>query len=119
MEMYLLMTGTSMPPSAKPLAAIPTTSAILFRNQFPTAATITVHDQDHAVLEGVTVEITWSGCVSGTDSAVTDYQGQVEIDSPSDPVGGTFTCTVTNLTKTDYPYQSTDNHETSDSIQNP
>jgi PKD repeat protein len=82
-------------------------------------ATITAHDQACAVLSGVTVDITWSGCVSGTDSGVTDGDGQVVFTSPVNPDGGTFTCTVTNLTKSGYPYNSGDNHETSDSIQNP
>ena len=82
-------------------------------------ATITAHDQDCAVLSGVTVDITWSGCVSGTDSGVTNDSGQVVLTSPVNPDGGTFTCTVTNLTKSGYPYNSGANHETSDSIQNP
>ena len=82
-------------------------------------ATITVHDQDCATLAGVTVDITWSGCVSGTDSDVTNESGQVVFTSPVNPEGGTFTCTVDNLTKDGYPYNSGANHETSDSIQNP
>ncbi|KPJ51584.1 hypothetical protein AMJ39_09650, partial [candidate division TA06 bacterium DG_24] len=82
-------------------------------------ATITVHDQDCAALAGVTVDITWSGCVSGTDSDVTDENGQVVFTSPVNPAGGTFTCTVDNLTKDGYPYNSGANHETSDSIRNP
>ncbi len=82
-------------------------------------ATITVHDQDCNVLAGVTVDITWSGCVSGTDSGVTDSNGQVVFTSPVNADGGTFTCTVDNLTKSGYPYDSASNHETSDSIQNP
>ncbi len=60
-------------------------------------ATITVHDQDCNVLAGVTVVFT----------------------SPVNADGGTFTCTVDNLTKSGYPYDSASNHETSDSIQNP
>jgi hypothetical protein len=43
----------------------------------------------------------------------------VVLTSPKNPSGGTFTCTVTNLTKSGYPYNSGANHETSDSIQNP
>jgi len=82
-------------------------------------ATITVHDQDHAPLEGVTVDIQWSGVVSGTDSGVTDGNGQVVFSSPVNPDGGTFTCCVTDLTKSGYPYQSADNHEDCDSIVNP
>jgi len=82
-------------------------------------ATITVHDQDCAVLAGVTVDITWSGCVSGSDSGVTDETGQVMFTSAVNPAGGTFTCCVDDLTKTGYPYNSGANHETCDSIVNP
>ncbi len=82
-------------------------------------ATVTVHDQDHQPLVGVTVDIEWSGIVSGTDTGVTDENGQAVFESPRDPNGGTFTCCVTNLTKSGYPYQPGDNEETCDSIQNP
>jgi PKD repeat protein len=82
-------------------------------------ATITVHDQDCQPLSGVTVDITWSGCVSGSDSDVTDGNGQVVFESPKDSTGGTFQCCVDDLTKTGYPYASGDNHETCDSIVNP
>ncbi len=82
-------------------------------------ATITVHDQDCAVLAGVTVDISWSGCVSGNDSDVTDENGQVVLNSPVNPDGGEFTCCVDNLTKDGYPYNSGDNHETCDTIYNP
>ena len=79
-------------------------------------ATITVHDQDHAVLGTVTVDIEWSDAVTGTDSDVTDGNGQVTFTSPKNRQGGTFVCTVTDLTKTGYPYESADNHEDSDQI---
>ena len=83
---------------------------------YKAGATITVHDEACAVLAGVTVEISWSGAVTGTDSGVTNDQGQVTFTSDRNKNGGTFTCTVTDLTKAGYPYQSGDNHETSDSI---
>jgi len=82
-------------------------------------ATITAHDQACAALAGVTVDVTWSGCVSGTSSGVTGANGQVVLTSPVNPSGGTFTCTVINLTKSGYPYNSGANHETSKTIQNP
>jgi PKD repeat protein len=82
-------------------------------------ATITIHDQDCQPLSDVTVDITWSGCVSGSDSGVTNGSGQVVLSSPTDPDGGSFTCCVDNLTKYAYPYQSGDNHETCDSVTNP
>ena len=82
-------------------------------------ATIVVHDQDCVPLPGVTVNITWSGCVAGSDSDVTDGNGQVVFTSGRNKQGGTFTCCVDGLTKDGYPYQSGDNHETCDSIQLP
>jgi PKD repeat protein len=82
-------------------------------------ATITAHDQNHAALSGVTVNVTWSGCVSGMSSGATGTNGQVVLSSPVNAIGGTFTCTVTSLSKTGYPYQSGSNHETSKSITNP
>jgi PKD repeat protein len=82
---------------------------------YKAGATVTVHDQDCQLLDGVTVDIEWSGAVTGTDSGVTSG-GQVTFTSDRNKSGGTFICTVTGLTKTGYPYQSGDNHETSDQI---
>jgi len=79
-------------------------------------ATITVHDQDCVALVGVTVDITWTGASPGTDSDVTDEYGQVTFTSGRNKAGGTFTCCVDDLTKTGYPYESGDNHETCDDI---
>ena len=79
-------------------------------------ATITVHDQDCQPLEGITVDITWSGADSGSDSDVTDEYGQVTFTSDRNKSGGTFTICVDDLTLTGYPYESGDNHETCDSI---
>lgn len=82
-------------------------------------ATIVIHDQNCDPLPGVTVEITWSGCVSGNDSKVTDDNGQVIFFSPPSQTGGTFTCCVNDLIKTGYLYKPEDNHETCDSITHP
>ena len=82
-------------------------------------ATITVHDQDCLPLSGVTVDLIWSGCVSGTDSGTTDSSGQVTFGSPVNPDGGTFTCCVDSLSKYAYPYEPGSNHETCESIVNP
>jgi len=83
---------------------------------YKATATITVHDQDCLPLAGVTVDITWTGAAPGTDSDITDENGQVTFTSDRNKAGGTFTCCVDNLTKSGYPYQSGDNHETSDQI---
>ncbi len=80
---------------------------------------VTVYDQFGSALEGATVDITWSGCVSGTDSGVTDSQGQVSFDSAKNQEGGWFTLCVDNITKVDYPYDSGSNVETCDSVLNP
>jgi PKD repeat protein len=79
-------------------------------------ATITIHDQDCTPLAGVTVDVTWTGAAPGSDSDVTDEYGQVTFTSGRNKSGGTFTCCVTDLTKTGYPYESGDNHETCDQI---
>ncbi|UCC69732.1 MAG: PKD domain-containing protein, partial [Armatimonadota bacterium] len=83
---------------------------------YKAGATITVHDQDCVALAGVTVDITWSGAATGSDSDVTDEYGQVTFVSERNKAGGTFTCCVDNLTKDGYPYNSGANHETCDSI---
>ncbi len=83
---------------------------------YKAGATITIHDQDCLPLVGVTVDITWSGAAPGTDSGVTNDQGQVTFASGKNRNGGTFTICVDNLTKSGYPYQSGSNHETCDSI---
>ncbi len=83
---------------------------------YKASATITIHDQNCQPLSGVTVAITWSGAVTGTDSGLTDQNGQVTFISARKRQGGTFTCCVDNLTLTGYPYQSGDNHESCDSI---
>gem|GEM_PF-4450294 len=70
-------------------------------------------------MPALTVNITWSGCVSGSASDATDGNGQVVFTSDRNKQGGTFTCCVDSLTKSGYPYQSGDNHETCDSIQLP
>jgi len=84
--------------------------------KYKATATITVHDQDCVPLVGVTVDITWTGASPGTDSDVTDGNGQVTFTSGRNKAGGTFTCCVDDLTKTGYPYESGDNHETCDGI---
>jgi len=83
---------------------------------YKAAATITVHDQDCVALEGVTVAVTWTGAAPGSGSAVTNEYGQVTFTSGRNKSGGTYTICVDNLTKTGYPYESGDNHETCDSI---
>jgi len=79
-------------------------------------ATVTVHDQNCQPLAGVTVDITWSGCMSGTDSDVTDGYGQVQFESDNNKDGGEFTCCVDSLSKDGYPFRPDLNEETCDTI---
>lgn len=87
--------------------------------KYRATATITVHDQGCAPLDGVSVDVAWSGCVSGSDSGTTNASGQASFTSPRNKSGGEFTCCVTGLTKSGYPYNSGANHETCDTIYNP
>ena len=76
-------------------------------------ATITIVDENNTAVEGATVYGTWTGDVSDT----TDATGQVTLDSSKVRNGGTFTFTVTKVTKLVYwIYNSTKNVETSDTI---
>lgn len=64
-----------------------------------------------------TVHITWSGVVSGTDSAVTDANGQVTFSSAKiRNVSGPFTITVTNVTHASLTYETALNVEDSGTI---
>jgi hypothetical protein len=49
----------------------------------------------------------------------TGSDGKVMLESPGKKDGGTFTFTVTNVTKLDFIYNSSENEETSDSITAP
>jgi PKD repeat protein len=115
---------TETKPNYISVSSAPTTSchvgSIVMANGgtpgYKASATVTVHDQDCAPLAGVTVAIAWSGATSGTDSGVTNGSGQVTFTSSRNKAGGTFTCCVTDLSLSGYPYDSPSNHETCDSI---
>lgn len=63
----------------------------------------------------------WSGLTSDSDQKLTGSNGHVVIDSNkvSNSSSGTFTFTVTNITKSGWIYDSAANVETSDSINYP
>ena len=59
----------------------------------------------------------WSGLVARSGTAITGSNGQVTFASPiTRASGGSFTFTVTGVTKADFDYAPTTNTETSDSI---
>jgi len=65
-------------------------------------ATITVHDSLHNPISGVTVDGTWSGSSSGSDSCVTDGAGSCQTSMATK--GSSLTFTVDNLTGTGLTY---------------
>ncbi len=82
-------------------------------------AAVTVRDKNGALVPGATVKGNWSGLVSKTGaSAVTGSNGIASLTSPASAKNakGTFTFTVTGVSKTGYSYVSGSNVETSDSI---
>jgi beta-lactamase superfamily II metal-dependent hydrolase len=72
-------------------------------------ASVTVHDQDHATVSGVTVTGDWSGAISQTgNTGTSDGSGIAVIESrkKKNP-SGSFCFDVTNLTLSGYTYNST------------
>ncbi|HUV40321.1 MAG TPA: choice-of-anchor Q domain-containing protein, partial [Sedimentisphaerales bacterium] len=79
-------------------------------------ATVLIKDEDTFNVEGATVYGNWSGAVSEPDQGTTGSDGKVTLESSKVSGGGTFTFTVTNITKDGYTYDPNQNVETSDSI---
>jgi hypothetical protein len=84
-------------------------------NRYATA-TITIKDEDAGPVEGATVNVEWSGIVSGTGSGVTNSNGAVVLDSPKQKASGTITVIVTDVVKTGHNYDESANVETADSV---
>jgi hypothetical protein len=79
-------------------------------------ATVWIRSKDGVNISGAIVSGDWSGAVSGTSMGTTSSDGKVMLESSGKKNGGTFTFTVTNVTKLGYIYDSVENEETSDSI---
>jgi hypothetical protein len=82
-------------------------------------ATVWIRSVNGANISGAIVSGDWSGAVSGTSMANTGSDGKVMLESSNKKNGGTFTFTVTNVTKLGFIYNSSLNVETSDSITAP
>ena len=80
---------------------------------------VTIVNQDGVVVPNATVDITWSGAVSDTDTAVTDDDGVAVFQSPKKNGGGTFTLTVDDVSKSGVTYNAAQNEETTDSVVHP
>ena len=85
-------------------------------NKYHGQATVWIRSADGANISGAVVSGDWSGAVSGSSMANTGSDGKVTLESPSKKDGGTFTFTVTNVTKLGYVYNSSLNVENSDTI---
>ena len=79
-------------------------------------ATATIEDGSGAVVSGATVAGTWSGLTSASVSASTGSAGKAKFTSARSKQTGTFTFTVTSVTKSGYTYASNQNAATSGSI---
>jgi hypothetical protein len=82
-------------------------------------ATVWIRAVGGADISGAVVSGDWSGSVSGTSMGTTGSDGKIMLESPSKKNGGTFTFTVTNVTKLGYTYNPSLNVETSDTITAP
>lgn len=79
-------------------------------------ATVTVTDSAGLPVSGATVSGQWSGIINKTVSGTTGTNGSVVLNSGSTSKNGTFTFTVTGISRSGYTYDSSTNTETSDSI---
>jgi hypothetical protein len=85
-------------------------------NKYFGLATVWIKGVGGADISGAVVSGDWSGSVSGTSMGTTGSDGKVTLESPSKKDGGTFTFTVTNVTKLGNIYNPSLNVETSDTI---
>ena len=80
-------------------------------------AVITIKDTNGSGVPNATVNVTWSGVVSGTDAGITGPGGTVSFRSPAaKKKAGPFTITVNNVTLATMNYNPLLNNETSDSV---
>ena len=89
------------------------------RQGYAATATVTVRNQNGALVPRATVAGRWSGLTSGTVSRTTGTSGTAAFTSTRTRTRGTFTFTVTGITLSGYTYAPTRNVETSDSIATP
>ncbi len=78
-------------------------------------AVITIHNTSGSPVSGATVNVSWSGAVSGSGSGVTGSGGTVSLVSPRVKSTGPFTVTVTGVSHASAVYDSSLNIETTDS----
>lgn len=82
-------------------------------------ATVWIKDDGGMDVSDALVTGDWSGAVSGGEMGTTGGDGKIFFESPSKKSGGTFTFTVTDVSKSGSVYNPALNVETSDSITAP
>ncbi|MBL8447931.1 MAG: PKD domain-containing protein [Zoogloeaceae bacterium] len=91
-------------------------SLVAKSRSYQAKAIVTVVDANGVAVSGAAVTGTWTGLVTGNGSGTTSSTGQVTFLSAATSKRGTYTFTVTGISKSGYGYDSTANTETSDSI---
>ncbi len=81
---------------------------------YKSSAVVTIWDTNNAPVANATVNITWSGVVSGSKVGTTGANGTVTFVSKKKKSTGPFTITVDNVTHATLPYNPALNNETSD-----
>jgi PKD repeat protein len=82
---------------------------------YSSTAVVTIWDTNNVPVADVTVYITWSGVVSGSDSGVTGADGTVTFKSDKVKSTGPYIITVDNVTHATHTYNPALNIETTDS----
>ncbi|WP_163930930.1 BNR-4 repeat-containing protein [Paraferrimonas sp. SM1919] len=109
---------TVQEPAVAPVISVASIDMSISGKKPRATAVITIVDQSSQGVEGANVDITWSGSVSGSDTATTDASGQVSFTSGSIKGSGTFTITVDHVNLNGANYDAGSNVETADSIAN-
>ena len=84
-------------------------SSRLVTNGWRATATVTAHDQNHALVVGVTVTGVWTGNTSA--SCVTNANGRCSVAKTLPKKRASATFTVTKLKLSGYTYNAADNHD--------
>lgn len=89
------------------------------RQGYAAKSTVTVRDQNGALVRNARVTGTWSGLTKAAVSGTTSRSGTISFTSARTKTRGTFTFTVTGITLSGYTYAPTRNVRTSASIATP
>jgi PKD repeat protein len=91
-------------------------SKVVSRPGTSARAAVTIKGATGAVVPGVLVTGRWSGLVTGTSTLTTGPDGVATFSSKATKKSGTFTFTVTGVSKSGHTYDPSDNAATSASI---